>query len=141
MEGYSIPDQGLSMRRMTSTGVLLVSMASASLSFANEACSQLPDSLQGVSVSHISRTDELDNLDNRLEAYLQPCLRPVTAENRKAICANGRLVAEQVLRVISRIDQAAKRNDFLSKAKIKSYKAAALLLDRTKQLVTDKTCV
>jgi hypothetical protein len=42
--------------------------------------------------------------------------------------------------VVARIDDAGKRNDFLANAKLKSYKNASVLLDRSKQLAADRTC-
>ncbi len=108
---------------------------------ANEACVQLPVSLQTVGVSHISEMAELQRLDEQVESYLVPCMGPVRPENRKAICANGRVVAEQALRVVARIDEAGKKNAFLSNAKMKSYKTGVALLERMKKLSSDKTCV
>lgn len=107
---------------------------------ADAVCAQLPTSLQNASVSYISQSSELQKLDEQLEAYLQPCLQPVSMDNRKAICANGRIVAEQVLRVIGRIDEAGKKNAFLSNVKMKSYKTGEGLLDKMKKQVADKAC-
>lgn len=107
---------------------------------AADACSQLPSSVQNISVSYISQPTELHRVDVQLDAYLQPCLVSLNPDNSKAVCANGRVVAEQVLRVIARIDAAGKQNSFLSNAKLKSYKTATGLLDRMKALFADKTC-
>jgi len=49
-------------------------------------------------------------------------------------------LGEQVLRVIGRIDEAGKKNAFLSNVKLKSYKTASGLLDRMKKLSADKVC-
>lgn len=109
--------------------------------FATESCSQLPDVLQTIPVNHISQNNELLSLDNKLDAFLKPCLAPVTEQNKKAICANGKLLAEQTLRVVARIDQAGLRNPFLANAKIRSYANGAALLERIKKLRTDGTCI
>ncbi len=121
--------------------VLAAGMAITLPALATENCSQLPDSLQAIPVYHINQNTELLNLDNKLDIYLKPCLSPVTEQNKKAICANGKLVAEQALRVVARIDQAGLRNPFLANAKIKSYKTALNLLDQTKQLRANGTCI
>jgi hypothetical protein len=123
------------------TLVLSASMVFTVPAFASEICSQLPDALQTTTVNHISQNSELLSLDNKLDVYLKPCLSPITEQNKKAICANGKLAAEQALRVVARIDQAGLRNPFLANAKIKSYKTALILLDRTKQLRADGTCI
>lgn len=91
-------------------------------------------------MSHISEGGELQKLDNQLGAFLQPCLQDLAPQNSKAICANGRVVAEQVLRVVARIDDAGKRNDFLANAKLKSYKTASGLQDRMKKFAADRSC-
>lgn len=120
--------------------LLAASLALTLPASASELCSQLPDALQTTPVNHISQNNELLSLDNKLDIHLQPCLAKVTEQNKKSICANGRLVAEQALRVVARIDQAGSRNSFLANAKIKSYKTALSLLDRTKQLRANGTC-
>jgi len=121
--------------------VLAASMAITLPAWASENCSQLPDALQTTPVNHISQNSELSSLDNKLDIYLKPCLAPVTEQNKKAICANGKLVAEQTLRVIARIDQAGLRNPFLANAKIRSYANGSALLDRMKKLRADGTCL
>ena len=108
---------------------------------AADACAPLPASAQNVSVSYISELSELQKLDELLDAYLQPCLQPPTAQNTKALCSHGRVVGEQVLRVIGRIDEAGKKNAFLSNVKMKSYKTASALLERMKKLAAEKVCL
>jgi hypothetical protein len=129
------------MRVSAATLLLATSMANALPAFAADHCSQLPDALQTTPVNHISQNSELLSLDNKLDVYLKPCLAPVSEQNKKAICANGKLVAEQALRVVARIDQAGLRNPFLANVKIKSYKTALILLDRTNQLRANGTCI
>jgi hypothetical protein len=121
--------------------LLAASMAITLPALASETCSQLPDALQTVPVNHISQNSELSSLDSKLDFYLKPCLAPVTEQNKKAICANGKLVAEQALRVVARLDQAGSRNPFLANAKIRSYAIGANLLERMKQLRTNGTCL
>lgn len=123
------------------TLALAASMAFALPALATEMCSQLPDALQTTPVNHISSKSELLSLDNKLDVYLKPCLSPVTEQNKKAICANGKLVAEQTLRVVARIDQAGSRNPFLANAKIRSYANGSILLERMKQLRANGTCI
>ena len=129
------------MRVSALTLVLAASMAFTLPALATENCAQLPDALQTTPVNHISQNSELLNLDNRLDIYLKPCLAPVTEQNKKAICANGKLVAEQTLRVIARIDQAGLRNPFLANAKIRSYANGSTLLERMRQLRANGTCM
>jgi hypothetical protein len=129
------------MRVSVATLLLAVSTAFTFPALAAEVCSQLPDALQATPVNHISQNSELSSLDNRLDTYLKPCLAPVTEQNKKAICANGRLVAEQTLRVVARIDQAGLRNPFLANAKVRSYNNGSILLERMKQLRANGTCV
>jgi len=95
-----------------STLVLAASMALTLPALAAENCAQLPDALQSIAVNHIAQNSELLSLDNKLDTYIKPCLSPVTEQNKKAICAHGKLVAEQALRVVARIDQAGSRNPF-----------------------------
>ena len=123
------------------TLVLAASMAISLPALATEICSQLPDSLQKIPVNHISQNSELLSLDNQLDFYLRPCLVPVTEQNKKTICANGKLVAEQALRVVARIDQAGSRNSFLANAKIRSYANGSTLLERMRQLRDNGTCM
>ena len=123
------------------TLVLAASMALTLPALATEMCSQLPDALQTTPVNHISSNSELLSLDNKLDVFLKPCLSPVTEQNKKAICANGKLVAEQALRVVARIDQAGSRNPFLANAKIRSYANGSILLERMKQLRANGTCI
>ena len=123
------------------TLVLSASMVFTVPAFASEICSQLPDALQTTTVNHISQNSELLSLDNKLDVYLKPCLSPITEQNKKAICANGKLVAEQALRVVARLDQAGSRNPFLANAKIRSYAIGANLLERMKQLRANGTCL
>lgn len=127
-----------SMQWLVLSGVGLVISSSAS---AADVCAQLPASLQSVGVIHISQAAELQKLDEQLESHLLPCLVPITPDNRKAICAHGRVVAEQALRVVARIDDAGKKNAFLSNAKMKTYKTGVALLDHMKKLFADKTCL
>jgi len=128
------------MKMNAATLLIATSMSITLPALAIETCSQLPDSLQATPIYHINENTELSSLDNKLDIYLKPCLVPVTDQNKKAICANGKLVAEQTLRVVARIDQAGLRNPFLANAKMKSYKNASILLDRTKQLLANGTC-
>ena len=129
------------MRVSALTLVLAASMAFTLPALATENCAQLPDALQTTPVNHISQNSELSSLDNKLDIYLKPCLAPVTEQNKKAICANGKLVAEQTLRVIARIDQAGLRNPFLANAKVRSYANGSILLERMKQLRANGTCI
>ena len=123
------------------TIVLAASMAITLPALATEICSQLPDSLQKIPVNHISQNSELLSLDNQLDVFLRPCLVAVTEQNKKTICANGKLVAEQTLRVVARIDQAGSRNPFLANAKIRSYAIGSNLLERMRQLRANGTCM
>ncbi|MFN5178385.1 hypothetical protein [Limnohabitans sp.] len=103
-------------------------------------CAPLPVSLQEIGVGFINQNAELQRLDAQLEGYLQPCLQTPDARNTPAICAHGRVVAEQVLRVVARIDAAGKHNAFLANAKMKSYKTGVTLLDRMKRMSADRIC-
>ena len=107
---------------------------------ASDQCAPLPSAVQNVSVSYINESTELQKLDELLESHLQPCLQPPTPQNTKALCSHGRVLGEQVLRVIGRIDEAGKKNAFLSNVKMKSYKTASALLERMKKLNADKVC-
>ena len=129
------------MRASAATLLLAASMVYTCPALATEMCSQLPDALQTTPVNHISQNTELLSLDNKLDVYLKPCLAPLTEQNKKAICANGKLVAEQTLRVVARIDQAGLRNPFLANAKIRSYANGSTLLERMKQLRANGTCL
>ncbi|WP_396438649.1 hypothetical protein [Limnohabitans sp.] len=129
------------MRVSAVTLVLAASMAITPPALASEICSQLPDALQAIPVNHISQNSELLSLDNKLDFYLRPCRAQVTEQNKKSICANGKLVAEQTLRVVARIDQAGSRNPFLANAKIRSYANGSDLLERMKQLRANGTCL
>jgi hypothetical protein len=129
------------MRVSAAPLLLAASMAITLPTLASEICSQLPDALQATPVNHISQNSELSGLDNRLDTYLKPCLAPVTEQNKKSICANGRLVAEQTLRVVARIDQAGLRNPFLANSKVRSYNNGSILLERMKQLRANGTCL
>jgi hypothetical protein len=129
------------MRVPAATLVLTASMAITFPVMATEICSQLPDVLQATPVNHISQNSELLSLDNKLDFHIKPCHASVTEQNKKAICANGKLLAEQVLRVVARIDQAGSRNSFLANAKIRSYANASNLLERMKQLRANGTCI
>jgi len=120
--------------------VFVAGVVGSSLAFSKEVCTQLPASLQTVGVSNIGQTAELQRLDEQLEGYLQPCLVPLSPQNRKNICANGKLVAEQALRVVARIDEAGKKNPVLSNAKMKTYKTGVALLDQMKKHASDKAC-
>lgn len=123
------------------TLVLAASTAMTLPSLAAENCSQLPDALQTTPVNHIHQSSELLSLDNKLDSYLKPCLAPFTEQNKKAICANGKLVAEQTLRVVARMDQAGLRNPFLANAKIRSYANGSILLERMRQMRASGTCL
>jgi len=129
------------MRASAATLLLAASMVYTFPALATEMCSQLPDALQTTPVNHISQNTELLSLDNKLDVYLKPCLAPLTEQNKKAICANGKLVAEQTLRVVARIDQAGLRNPFLANAKMRSYANGSTLLERMKQLRANGTCL
>lgn len=129
------------MKCNISTLVLVIGMAMVPPAMAGQNCSQLPDTLKTTPVNHISQNSELVSLDNKLDFYLKPCLAPVTEQNKKAICLNGKLAAEQTLRVIARIDQAGLRNPFLANAKIRSYAKGSALLERMKKLRADGTCI
>lgn len=107
---------------------------------ASELCTQLPASLQQISVAHISSAAELQALDEQIEPYMLRCLAPLNSDNTKAICSHARLAAEQGLRVIGRVDTAGKHNAYLANAKLKSYKSAVALLERSKKLVADHAC-
>lgn len=128
------------MKSVVLIGVLASGVAACPAVWA-DACTQLPASLQNASVSHISQAAELQKLDEQLDVSLQPCFQPVNADNRKNVCANGRVLAEQVLKVVSRIDEAGKKNAFLSNAKMKSYKTGVALLEHMKKLAADKICL
>ena len=118
----------------------VATLATFSSVFASEVCTQLPLSVQNVSVSYIQQASELQKVDELLESYLRPCMEVLQPENTKAICHNGRLVAEQVLRVHARMDAAGKHNAFLSNAKMKSYKSGAALLEQMKKLSAERIC-
>ncbi len=118
--------------------VMVLLMAPAAR--AVDACAPLPGAVQNISVSYISETSELQKLDDLLDSHLQPCLQAPTPQNTKALCSHGRVLGEQVLRVIGRIDEAGKKNAFLSNVKMKSYKTASGLLERMKKLSADKVC-
>jgi hypothetical protein len=107
---------------------------------ASGVCTQLPASAQNISVSYIQQANELQKVDDLLEGYLRPCMEPLGPDNTKAICQNGRLVAEQVLRVHARVDAAGKHNAFLNNAKMKSYKTGAALLEQMKALAAGHAC-
>ena len=115
-------------------------MLTCGLAWGAGVCSQLPPSVQSVNVSYIQQASELQKLDDLLDGYLRPCMEPLTAENTKPICRNGRLVAEQVLRVHARVDAAGRHNAFLSNAKMKSYKTGAALLEQMKALASSHAC-
>jgi len=114
--------------------------AGAQSAQASDQCAPLPAAVQNVSVSYISEASELQKLDDLLDSHLQPCLQAPTPQNTKALCSHGRVLGEQVLRVIGRIDEAGKKNTFLSNVKMKSYKTASALLERMKKLSADKVC-
>lgn len=121
-------------------------LALASIAFlspsagASELCTQLPASLQQTGVAHITSAAELQALDDQIEPYMQRCLAPLNSDTAKAVCSHARLAAEQALRVIGRLDSAGKHNTFLANAKLKSYKSAVALLERSKKLAADRTC-
>ncbi len=110
------------------------------VALAANTCAQLPSSLQNVSVNYINQVAELEKLDAQLEAHLQPCLQPINAENRKAVCTNGRMVAEQALRVMARVDEAGKKNALLANAKMRSYKTGVAVLEHMRKLAADRAC-
>ena len=129
------------MKFSATTFMLTASMLIPLTTLADESCNQLPDALQKIPVTHISQNNELSSLDNKLDSYLKPCLAQVTEQNKKSICTNGKLVAEQTLRVVARIDQAGLRNSFLANSKIRSYANGSILLERIKQLRANGTCI
>lgn len=121
--------------------LFLLGCGTALLAHAEEPCVQLPPSLQSVPVANISKASELQTIDEQLEAHLRRCMVDVKPQNSKAVCGNARLAAEQALRVIGRIDTASRHNPVLVDAKLKSYKTATALLDRSKKLVADRVCL
>ena len=129
------------MKSVIQRVVFVVGLSASVTVFSRDLCAQLPPSLQNVSVSYISQPSDLHKLDEQLEGHLQPCLAPLNAENRQAICTYGRIAAEQALRVVARIDEAGKKNPHLKNAKMKTYKTGVVLLDQMKKLSADKTCV
>ena len=124
----------------------MATLAVASMTFiaptsqAAELCTQLPASLQQIGVAHITTATELQALDDQIEPYMQRCLAPLNSDSIKALCSHARLAAEQALRVIGRVDTAGKHNAFLANAKLKSYKSAVAVLERSKKLVVDHAC-
>lgn len=119
---------------------VVIGWTGAQAAQASEQCAPLPASVQNISVSYIREQSELNKLDDLLESHLEPCLRSLTPQNSPAICSHGRVLAEQVLRVIGRVDEAGKRNAFLANVKLKSYKTASALQEQMKKLAADKTC-
>lgn len=127
-------------RHIRSVCIATMGVTCGFASHAMEPCAQLPPNLQNLSVAQFTTAAELQSLDEQLEPYMQRCLVPVTTENAKSICAHGRLAAEQALRVIGRIDSAGRHSALLANAKLKSYKLAVALLERSKKLVADHAC-
>jgi hypothetical protein len=124
-----------------SKALFLLGCGIALLAHAEEPCVQLPPSLQGTTVANIGKASELQAIDDQLETYLRRCMVDVKPQNNKAVCSNARLAAEQALRVIGRIDTAGRHNPVLADARLKSYKTATALLDRSKKLVADRICL
>ncbi len=128
------------MKGLLMAGALAFCASFAPLAVAADGCIRLPGSLMETSVSYIDEPGELRKFDDRLESLLRRCLAPVTPETQKAICANGKAAAEQAMRLIARMDEAAKRNALLASARLKSYKTSVALLEHMKKLSADKTC-
>ena len=103
-------------------------------------CEPVPAKVQNINVSYIDHRDALQELDDQLIEIVNACMDISTPDKKAAACKNGRLAAEQVLRVIGRMDQAAKHNDFLKNAKLKSYKLSVQLLDRSKDMERGPEC-
>jgi hypothetical protein len=107
---------------------------------ASSLCEPVPAKVQNINVSYIDHRDALQELDDQLIEIVNACMDISTPDKKAAACKNGRLAAEQVLRVIGRMDQAAKHNDFLKNAKLKSYKLSVQLLDRSKDMERGPDC-
>ena len=135
-----LTQNGTMNRLIRFVGIATVGVTCALASHAMEPCVQLPAPLQNLSVAQFTTSAELQSLDEQLEPYMQRCLVPVTAENAKSICTHGRLAAEQALRIIGRIDTAGRHSALLANAKLKSYKLAVALLERSKKLAADHAC-
>ena len=103
-------------------------------------CEPVPAKVQNINVSYIEDRNVLQELDDQLIEIVNTCLDIGSAEQKMAACKNGRVTAEQVLRIIGRIDQAAKHNHFLKTAKLKSYKLSVQLLDRSKEMERGPEC-
>ena len=104
------------------------------------ACESLPERIQAVNVSYIDNAADMQHLDDALVEVVQTCMDISPPDKLQAACLHGRVTAEQVLRVIGRIDQAAKHNDFLKSVKLKSYKLSVGLLDRSRQMERSSAC-
>ncbi len=120
-------------------GVLLW-MGFAGAAWADPVCQWVPAKVQNINVSYIDQREALQDLDDQLIDIVQACLDISTPDKKKLACEKGRVVAEQVLRIIGRIDQAAKHNDFLKTAKLKSYKLSVGLLERSKEMEKGPEC-
>ena len=120
--------------------LVLALFGSLSVAHANGLCEQVPTKVQNINVSYIDQRDALQDLDDQLLDIVNACLDISSPERKQAACKNGRVAAEQVLRVIGRIDQAAKHNDFLKTAKLKSYKLSVQLLERSREMERQPDC-
>lgn len=120
--------------------LVLALFGSLSVAHANGLCEPVPTKVQNINVSYIDQRDALQDLDDQLLDIVNACLDISSPERKQAACKNGRVAAEQVLRVIGRIDQAAKHNDFLKTAKLKSYKLSVQLLERSREMERQPDC-
>ncbi|MEY2659203.1 MAG: hypothetical protein RLZZ123_375 [Pseudomonadota bacterium] len=120
--------------------LVLALFGSLSVAHANGLCETVPAKVQNINVSYIDQRDALQELDDQLLDIVNACLDISSPERKQAACKNGRVAAEQVLRVIGRIDQAAKHNDFLKTAKLKSYKLSVQLLERSREMERQPDC-
>ena len=108
--------------------------------WAETVCQWVPVKIQNINVSYIDQREALQDLDEQLIDIVQACLDISTPDKKRVACEKGRVVAEQVLRIIGRIDQAAKQNDFLKTAKLKSYKLSVALLERSREMEKGPDC-
>jgi len=120
--------------------LVLALFGSLSVAHASGLCEPVPTKVQNINVSYIDQRDALQDLDDQLLDIVNACLDISSPERKQAACKNGRVAAEQVLRVIGRIDQAAKHNDFLKTAKLKSYKLSVQLLERSREMERQPDC-
>ena len=126
---------------MSKLSILVLALfGSLSVAHASGLCEPVPTKVQNINVSYIDQRDALQDLDDQLLDIVNACLDISSPERKQAACKNGRVAAEQVLRVIGRIDQAAKHNDFLKTAKLKSYKLSVQLLERSREMERQPDC-